>query len=306
MNDQPGAGDAQGEGPGPALTRAREALGLSEQQAAEQLNLDPSVIYALESGDLAALGAPVFARGHLKRYGGLLGLPQDELLAAYDRARTQPEQPSLVPHSRQEMAPVRERSAGPWAAGGAVLFLLAAGVIAYVSQFGFALPWRTGVATQADEAGADAATSAPLETSLTPPGAAGASNAIVDAGNSAPPATGDAGGVVASAAVSAGAGSAAGMPAGAPVLAPGQVMLSMSFAADSWAEIYDGAGKAVLYDLGRAGSQRTLTATAPLSVTFGNAPAVTLVVNGRSVSLPPVPAGQTLARFKVQPDGTLR
>jgi hypothetical protein len=79
----------------------------------------------------------------------------------------------------------------------------------------------------------------------------------------------------------------------------------MTFAADSWAEIYDGAGKAVLYDLGRAGSQRTIAAQAPLSVTLGNAPAVTLSVNGRAMPMPPVPAGQTVARFKVQADGTL-
>jgi hypothetical protein len=80
----------------------------------------------------------------------------------------------------------------------------------------------------------------------------------------------------------------------------------MSFAADSWTEIYDGAGTAVLYDLGRAGTERTIAAAAPLSVTFGNAPAVTLVVNGRAVKLPAMPAGQTVARFSVAPDGSLR
>ena len=82
--------------------------------------------------------------------------------------------------------------------------------------------------------------------------------------------------------------------------------LSVAFAADSWAEIYDGSGKAVLYDLGKAGSQRTIAAAAPLSVTFGNAPAVTLAVNGRATPLPPVPAGQTVARFSIGADGTLR
>jgi hypothetical protein len=61
----------------------------------------------------------------------------------------------------------------------------------------------------------------------------------------------------------------------------------------------------VFYDLGRAGSQRSLTAAAPLSVTLGNAPAVTLSVNGRARTLPPIPAGQTVARFKIRPDGNL-
>ncbi len=86
----------------------------------------------------------------------------------------------------------------------------------------------------------------------------------------------------------------------------GHVGLTLSFAADSWTEIYDGSGKAVLYDLGRAGTQRAIAAAAPLSVTLGNAPAVTLLVNGRPAALPALPAGQTVARFRVEADGTLR
>jgi cytoskeleton protein RodZ len=283
------------------LTRAREARGLTEQQAAEQLNLDVSVVYALESGDLAALGAPVFARGHLKRYGAMLSLPEDELLASYERARTQPEQPSLVPHSRQDIVPTRDRPAWPWAVGGALLFLLAAGLIAYVSQFGLALPWRSGestlVAPAPNEAGTSVApeTPAPVEIGSAAGSPAGESATAVDATT---PGAGDSAGEAAPEA----AGNSA-IPAAA--LAPGEVVVTMTFAADSWAEIYDGAGKAVHYDLGRAGSQRSITALAPLNVTLGNAPAVTVSVNGRPTTLPPVPAGQTVARFKIQPDGTL-
>ena len=88
-----------------------------------------------------------------------------------------------------------------------------------------------------------------------------------------------------------------------PVAPPaaGQVMLQLRFSADSWVEIFDGSGRAVLYDLGKAGSERTLTATAPLSVTLGNAPAVTVAVNGRP--LPPSPGA--VARFSIGADGTL-
>ena len=82
--------------------------------------------------------------------------------------------------------------------------------------------------------------------------------------------------------------------------------VSLTFATDSWAEIYDGSGKAVLYDLGRAGTQRAIAAAAPLSVTFGNPSAVTLVVNGRPTAMPPSPAGQTVARFRIESDGSLR
>jgi cytoskeleton protein RodZ len=87
---------------------------------------------------------------------------------------------------------------------------------------------------------------------------------------------------------------------------PGDVTLRLSFAADCWVEIYDGTGKTVAYDLGQAGTQRVLAAAAPLSVTLGNAPAVKLQVNGRDVATPVPPAGQTVARFGIGPDGSLR
>ncbi len=92
-----------------------------------------------------------------------------------------------------------------------------------------------------------------------------------------------------------------------PVAVPaGQVALQLRFAADSWVEIYDGSGKAVLYDLGKAGTERVATGVAPLSVTIGNAPAVTMQVNGRGITLPAPPAGQTVGRYSIGPDGALR
>jgi len=290
-----GAGTmTQGDGPGPSLRRAREALGMTEQQAAEQLNLDTTLVRALENDDLAALGAPVFAKGHLRRYGSLVGLPSETLLTAYERAATQPAQPSLVPHSRQEMAPVRGRPRWPWAVGGMLLFLLAAGLVAYVSEYGFTLPQRDAPPDAAAGVALDSADEA--EVDRTP--AKGATETFA-AGTTEVPAT--AGSTAAAAAPD------VPVPDGtAAVVPPGHVSVGVSFAADSWAEIYDGAGQTVLYDLGRAGSQRSFAAAAPLSVTFGNAPGVTLVVNGRATPLPPLPAGQSVARFTIAADGSLR
>ena len=64
-------------------------------------------------------------------------------------------------------------------------------------------------------------------------------------------------------------------------------------------------GRAVLYDLGKGGTERTLTATAPLSVTIGNAAVVNVAVNGRAVASPRQ-QGQVMARFSVAPDGSVR
>ncbi len=258
--------------PGARLRREREARGLTQQQAAEQLTLDVGVVTALEANDFAALGAPVFAKGHLRRYAALLELPEDDLLAGYERSNGQPEQPTLVPRARVEMAPIRGPSRLPFVLGGAVAFLVAAALVAYVSTHGLSLPWEGVTRLFQDEPAR-----VPASPAAAPPAAA----------------------VPADAAPSAAQGAAAVVPAG-------QASVTMRFAADSWVEVYDGTGKAVLYDLGKAGSERTVTAVAPLSVTIGNASAVGVTINGRAVQLPPLPAGQTVARFGVGADGNLR
>jgi cytoskeleton protein RodZ len=250
--------------PGARLRRQRELAGFGEQQVAERLNLDTVVVAALESNDYATLGAPVFVRGHLRRYASMLGLSADEILGAYDRSRDQLAQPTLVPKSREEMAPTRGRFVSPWLLGGAMAFLVAAGIAAYIGAYGLHLP----IAREASGQGA----------------ATGAGAIDGAARDSAAPQ---------------GAGAATGVP-------PGQVGLAFDFAADSWIEVYDGSGKAILYDLGKAGTRRMVSGVAPLSVTLGNAPGVALSVNGRRTTMPPPPSGQTVARFGVGPDGSLR
>ncbi len=261
--------------PGARLRREREARDLTQQQVAEQLTLDVSVVTALEANDFAALGAPVFAKGHLRRYAALLELPEDDILGGYERSKAQPDQPTLVPRSRVEMAPIRGPSRWPYVLGGALAFIVAAALVAYVSTHGLRLPWFQSSPT------------------------VHASSAAEQASPASSPASGAAGPAV----DSSGAPSVAATPAVAPA---GQVSLQLRFATDSWIEVYDGTGKAVLYDLGKGGTDRTVTAVAPLSVTVGNAAAVGVSINGRAVRLPALPPGQTVARFGVGADGNLR
>ena len=60
-------------GIGTTLRSAREGIAVSVAQVAQQLNLDTTVIHALEEERFGALGAPVFVRGHLRRYAELVG-----------------------------------------------------------------------------------------------------------------------------------------------------------------------------------------------------------------------------------------
>jgi cytoskeleton protein RodZ len=304
--------------PGARLRREREGRGMSQQQAAEALNLDPAILAHLEANDFAALGAPVFVKGHLRRYATLLGMNEDELLLAYERSKQHLGEPTLVPKSRLEMAPVRGKPKWPWVVGGAVLFLVASALIAYVSENG--LPWAgdaTEESSQSDtavttttttSAGPQAAPSDATPGNVPPTTAAGdAAAAPATPANGLPATNGPApfsstNPAPASAATP--ATDAAATPAVAPP--PGQVALQLRFTADSWVEVFDGSGKAVLYDLGKAGSERTITAQAPVSVTLGDARGVGIIVNGRTLPPPPRTAGETLARFSIGADGNLR
>jgi len=127
--------DARGpdEGPGGRLRQERLERGLSDQQVADQLNLDVVVIQAIEDNDFPALGAPVFARGHLRRYATVLGVPEADVLAAYDRSR-QPETPTLVPRAHFERLPERHAPRWPWILGGLAVLLIVCGVIAFVGS----------------------------------------------------------------------------------------------------------------------------------------------------------------------------
>lgn len=238
--------------PGARLRRQREQAGLTEQQVAEQLNLDAGVVQALERNDYAALGAPVFVRGHLRRYATLVGADATQILAAYDRSSAGPGQPTLIPRARGEMLPVQRRSPVPWIAAGALLLVVAVGGLAWIAFDA----WRSSRSARADA--------------------------------SAPPAAGT---------------------SPAPVAAPaptGRVAVAFAFSADSWIEVYDASGRTVVYDLGKAGTQRIASGTPPLSVTLGNAPAVAMDVNGRHATVPAPEAGSTVTHFAVDADGTPR
>ena len=228
----------------------------------------------------------------------------------YERSKQHLDEPSLVPKSRLEMAPVRGKPRWPWVVGGAVLFLVASALIAYLSENG--LPW---VADQAEDA-ADIAQEAPAPGAPNRPppcrttAPASATSPAAAAANTAPASGAAATAAGGSAPFSSNAAAPAAPPpaaaAGTPAPQPGQVNLQLRFTADSWVEVFDGSGKAVLYDLGKAGSERTITAVAPVSVTLGDARGVGIVVNGRTLPPPPRASGETLARFSIGADGNVR
>ncbi len=75
---------------GQRLKAERERRGVSKQKAADEMHLDAWVIDALETGDYQRIGPPVYAKGHLKRYATILGLPTAEVASGYDTKPASP------------------------------------------------------------------------------------------------------------------------------------------------------------------------------------------------------------------------
>lgn len=73
---------------GQRLRQAREALDLSQQDVAQQLHLNVSIIQALEENDEAALPAQIYLVGYLRGYARLLNMPIDSIIA---EAQMEPE-----------------------------------------------------------------------------------------------------------------------------------------------------------------------------------------------------------------------
>ncbi len=339
-------------GIGTRLRSAREKKALTILQAAEKLHVDPKVLESLEAEDFAALGAPVYVRGHLRHYAELVGEPASELQQIYsDTIRT--EQPDLTRVPKAQATEDPGRFMGPaivvllvFAVAGSVWWVLSLSngappghvVAVRVSQ-------DAGVQATAVQGGSDAqavsgsegsggigsaggsahspgaapgsgssastcagaqgkapamrAGSARSSAGGTPSAAAGAGVARGPGSSAVQAGTGaGAAGSSASNAAAGNSGSAAGTGPGGtgavapPVAKPAEVTLK--FSADSWAEVYDAGGERLFYDIGAADSVHTVKGTPPLRILLGNAPGVTLEVNGRAAVLGPL----------VQPDGS--
>jgi cytoskeleton protein RodZ len=85
---------------GAQLKQVREKAGIQLITVAKTLNVSVAVLEALERDDYGYFSAPVFARGHLKKYANYFGLSERELLLTYDNLANPPADPSLIPRMK--------------------------------------------------------------------------------------------------------------------------------------------------------------------------------------------------------------
>jgi cytoskeleton protein RodZ len=313
-------------GIGARLRAGRDKTGLTLLQVAEKLHVDAKVVESLESERFDALGAPVFVRGHLKHYAELIGEQPAQLLELYTGS-TKPAMPDLtrLPKVAPEGRPSRLAVPALVVLIGFVLLGVIWWLVQSIGGSSETPPKATGQ-TMTIEPEADAisqpldAPGAPAEgnsndtaasTSGTAPPASSASpRASGSAARAAAPpgtAVGQATPVTPAGAVAPGA-TAATAAAGTATPAPvrGKPMeVTLKFAADSWVEVYDASGEKLFYDIGSADSSRTISGTPPFRVTLGNAPGVTLDVNGKPVTVPESAVKDDAAQFVINRSGRI-
>ena len=297
---------------GPRLKAERERRGLSSQKAADELHLDAWVVDALEAEDYERIGPSVYAKGHLKRYASLLGLPAAEIIQGYESRVHAPKSPASQPVNvkMRPDAPAISNLPWPQIAGSVAMALLVIGVLWWK-------PWhqRASVRQASPPAAANsgaAAAHAPTAEGAASPSATSASAVPTTASTSATAATSTTSSPAPAPSTPPGAGTVAATPAvqaGADANSTagmGRARLRLSFSADSWVDVHDAAGRRAFAGNGRANSVKTIAGMAPMRVYLGFASGVQLEINNRAVAIGPQFVAGDVARFEAGADGVLR
>jgi cytoskeleton protein RodZ len=267
---------------GERLKAARAAQPLSLVQISAELRVEPHLLTALEEDRFDSFPAPVFAKGYLKQYGGILGLDERELLEQYDRQAEARDVP-VVPQK-----PIRlrdEEQIRHWLIAAVLLALLGtAAVVWWTAQ-----PELAPVVIEpADPEPPPVPTEAVVAEPATPAPAGGQEPA---------PETSEAGPAAAAAL-------GPERPIGAPEpTAAASVEVEISFVEDCWTEISDARGERLFYGLGSAGARSRFSAALPISVFLGNASGVELTVDGSQYPVPAAGRQGNLARFVIAGSG---
>jgi cytoskeleton protein RodZ len=293
--------------PGPRLKAEREHRGLSAQKAADELHLDRWVIDALESGDYKRIGPTVYAKGHLKKYAALLGLPAAEIVAGYESRPQGPSEPtsagpSMLLATRADATGGGNLSPAQIAACLAALILLV-GVLWW-------RPWHhrgapaasNAAATPTAAASAAGPRDAGSESAAIPVAAASSTTRDIGAAPAAAEGADASSGLAAPASSAAASG---GLDSGATAGA-GRARLRLSFSADSWVDVHDASGKRTFAGNGLANSVKTIAGAAPMRVYLGFGSGVQLEINDRVVAIGPQFFAGDVARFEAGADGVLR
>ncbi|MEX0975727.1 MAG: RodZ domain-containing protein [Woeseia sp.] len=295
MSDDSQQSNGEGDGgpvAGERLAAARRARDVSLHDVAKELHLDEHKVVALEQNRFEILGAPVFAKGYLRKYAELVEVPVDDVIADYYRLNRSSVVPPLItsrPRIQSQFSPV------PWLIGTGVLLLVslalwwwfAAGAAWFanrdrpstsdtVATDGLRLPGRGAQSAielpmRQQPQGEVAEDEQPFErTERTEP-------ETVPAVQQPPTAQGQ---------TSTRAPTTQGPATPAATSGADGLQLRLAFSGDCWTEVTDAEGRRLYFGLGAAGNEISVSGDAPLRVLLGNSNNVSVFVNGTGYPIP--------------------
>ena len=262
--------EAQGPSCGERLRDARREQQISVDEIAKELHIDEAKVRALEANDFETLGAPVFAKGHLRKYAQLVKVDEDDIFAEYHALTHKDGLPQVVPSRRRPTLP---KSPTPLFALLAVVVVIAGAAAAY--WFFLRSDEAAPVVPDAEPAVEPAQSTVALPREETPQPVASdpePSPGVAESEESEP-------------------------VADEPVADDGQLRIRLSFSGDCWTEMTDSSGQRLFFDLGQAGRTVDVSGEAPVSVLLGNASNVDITVNGASYAIDPADRRGDTARF---------
>lgn len=300
------------------LRNARLEQGLDTTLAARRTRTRVAVIEALEADNYQALGAPVFIRMYLLRYGELLGLEEHEILGRFKALGIDEPPPLRVAHPMNSQPRTSDLRWLSYPAAFALIGWLGWTVTqqlpdinddSHLLPAGFELtginpdqlnveptpvPPVVTVAESPDSAANVAPNNEtihlalatdvppPLLTPLPPPTLRNSTNL--------------------QALGSALASEIQTPPEPEPEQPlPNHHELVVEAIDECWVEVEDGEGRRLVYALLTANERRTVNGPAPFSIRLGNAPAVTILFNGETVDRAVyVPSRGSVNRFTLQ------
>lgn len=277
---------------GQTLRAAREAQGMSLDDAAAHLRLMHRQIEAMEADEFASLGQSVFARGFVRNYARLLGLAPETLLARMEGAPAE-----SAPITQDAPQAPSTWLSSPWL----ILMLLATLIVVAVpvalylwlnSEVEDDLPRQAPPSARMESAPARAP--APADPPAEAPEAAPADTTTEPTPDPAP-ASGPSDPAAPTPTVQDPAD--AGAPA-APTPVRGG-LLQFDFGDEAWVEVKDGNGRMVHRQLNPAGSRVDIQGQPPFDLVVGNATQVRMHYNGRPIDLKPF-ISVTVARFTLE------
>jgi cytoskeleton protein RodZ len=256
-------------GCGERLKQAREAAGLSIDDVAATLHMPARIVRSLEAEDWSRLGAPVFVRGQVRSYSRLMGLTTAPMMDAL--VGVGPVEPSRI------VSRTHTPKAQWWAeqVGRRLVYI--------VLTLFLVVPAWVATRQHLSSPGSDAA---PLDLPVD-----SARQSALPRAEAATPRT-----VVASMAP------VAAKPASAAPAAVGEIVIRTR--GESWITVLGVDGSHLEKGLVPANSERRYISTQVARLTIGNASAVEVENQGRSVDMGSF-ARANVARFTVSSDGSL-